>query len=212
MLIICEKLAEAGIIQEVHGFYEACLSSPEECKELKRCLKELINQGMVQISRTKNEESISTLEPLEIPYLKQDAQESPLVICFPTPFPFDSTKAVPWNYGATGYVGDNPLVLEHNVTNIAGIGGVTRSGRVFAPEQTQRKVPEKSKGKEVSSSISDNGPSNKTIPQEGDDEFLKIIKKSDYKVVDQLGKEEEEKEKEDIESLSGEDVEHSPDT
>lgn len=82
----------------------------------------------------KNDKSVATLEPLEIPYLKRGAQEYPLVICFPTPFPFDNTKAVPWNYDATTYVGDKPLVLEPNVTNIAGIGDMTQSGWVFAPE------------------------------------------------------------------------------
>lgn len=95
MLIIREKLDEAGLIQEVHAVCEVCLSSPDECEELKRCLQELTNQGAVQISRSKFDENIVTLEPLEIPYSRQDAQESPLVICFPTPFPFESTKAVP---------------------------------------------------------------------------------------------------------------------
>lgn len=36
--IICEKLDEAWIIQEVHGFYEVCMSSPDECEEFKKCL------------------------------------------------------------------------------------------------------------------------------------------------------------------------------
>lgn len=39
MLIICERLTEAGIIQEAHGFCEVCLSSSEECEELKKCLQ-----------------------------------------------------------------------------------------------------------------------------------------------------------------------------
>lgn len=45
ILIIHDKLTEVGITQEVHGFCEVCLSSPEECEELKQCLQELINQG-----------------------------------------------------------------------------------------------------------------------------------------------------------------------
>lgn len=73
------------------------------------------------------------LEPLEIPYLNQDAQESPLVIYFPAPFPIESTKATPWNYGGTTYVGEKPLVLNPNVTNIADIRGMTHSGSVFSP-------------------------------------------------------------------------------
>lgn len=55
----------------------------------------MMNQGLVQISHIKNDESVATLEPLEIPYTLKEAQMSPLVICFPTPFPFESTKEVP---------------------------------------------------------------------------------------------------------------------
>lgn len=142
----------------------------------------------VQISHTKNEESIITLEPIEIPYLKQGDQESPLVIHFPIPFTYDSTKVIPWNYGATTYIGDKSLVLEPNVTNIADIGGMTRSGRVFSPKQSQKNIPDTSKVKNVLSSNAESKPSKKIVPQEEADEFINIIKKSDYKVVDKLSK------------------------
>lgn len=136
MLIIHSKLIKVWIIQEVHGFCEICLSSTDECEKLKKCLQELINQGTIHIGRSKSGESISTLEPLEIPYLKQDAQDSPLVIYFPAPFTFESTKVVPGTYGATTYVRDKLLVLESNVTNIPGIRGMKRSGRVLALEKS----------------------------------------------------------------------------
>lgn len=186
MLIIHEKLTEVGIIQEVHSFYEISLSSPDECEELKKCFHDSINQGMIHISRSKSDENVATLEPLEIPYLRQDTQEYPMVVSFHATLPFESIKAVPWNYGATTYVGDKPLVLEPNVTNIVGIRGMTRSGRVFTPEQPPRKIPETSKGKEISSSNTKIGPSKNAMPQEETGECLKIIKKSDYKMVDQL--------------------------
>lgn len=152
MLIIHEKLTKLGIMQEVHGFCEVFLSSLEEFEKLKRCLQRLMSQVMVHIIHEKNEENVATLEPLAISYLKQDTHESPLVICFPAPFSLESTKVVPWNYGATTYAGDKPLVIELNVTNIVGIGGMTHSDRVFATEKPQRKIIDTSKGKEVSSS------------------------------------------------------------
>lgn len=78
--------------------------------------------------------------------------EDPIVFHVPAPFPFESTKYVPWNYDSTSYVGDKPIVLEPVITNIAGIGGMTRSGRVFSPEsQMKEKTPESSKEKEVES-------------------------------------------------------------
>lgn len=59
VLIICEKLTEAGLIQEVHGICEVCLSTPDECEELKRCPQKQMKQGLVQISHVKNDESIA---------------------------------------------------------------------------------------------------------------------------------------------------------
>lgn len=36
-------------------------------------------------------------------------------------------------------MGDKPLVLHPTITNIVGVGGMTQSGRVFAPEQPLKK-------------------------------------------------------------------------
>lgn len=78
-----------------------------------------------------------------------------------------------------------PLVLEPTVTNIVGVGGMARRGRVFAPEQLlKNNIPENSKGKEVVGS--GEGPSKKGLPQEEAEEFSRLIRKSDYKMVDQL--------------------------
>lgn len=93
-----------------------------------------MNQGILHIIHVKDNESIATLKPLKIPYAIQDAQVFPLVIYVAAPFPFENTKAVPWNYNAITYVGDKALVLKLNVTNITDIKGMTCSGRMFTPE------------------------------------------------------------------------------
>lgn len=49
-----------------------------------------------------------------------------------------------------------------------------------------KNVHETSKGKEVSGPYTGEGPSKKAIPIEKAEEFMSIIKKSDYKVVDHL--------------------------
>lgn len=108
-----------------------------------------------------------------------------IVFHVPITFSFESTKSIPWNYNTMTYVGEKPLLLEPIITNIASIRGMTRSGRVFAPEKPPKKnIPESSKGKEAESS--EEGPPKKTVPQEEVEEFLRLIKKSDYRVVDQL--------------------------
>lgn len=82
-------------------------------------------------------------------------------------------------------MGEKPLVLKPIITNIIGVGGMTRNGRVFAPEQAIKKnIPKNSKGKEAIGS--GEGPSKKCVPQEETKEFLRLIRKSDYKVVDHL--------------------------
>lgn len=72
MLIIRETLTEVGLIQEVRGICEVCLSTPDECEELKICLQKPMNHGLVYISHVKNDESIAIIEPLEISYPRQD--------------------------------------------------------------------------------------------------------------------------------------------
>ena len=64
-----------------------------------------------------------------------------------------------------------------SVTNIVGIGGVTRSGRCYTPEKLQRATEIK---------LSED-PKGKSQEDEGE-EFLKIMKQSEYDVVEQLKK------------------------
>lgn len=73
--------------------------------------------------------------PFQILFQIPVKSENPIVFRVPAPFPFESTKSVPWSYNYTSYVGDKPIILEPPVTSIARIGGMTRSRRVFAPEQ-----------------------------------------------------------------------------
>ncbi|XP_050889228.1 uncharacterized protein LOC127094438 [Lathyrus oleraceus] len=135
-------------------------------------------------------------KPFVVPYHKNVDLEpvkkiEPMVIYVPASFSFDSTKAVPWNYEPVVYVGNKPVILkEPNVTNIARASGVTQSGRVFAPEVIPNKESaptlEPMKGKKVNPLEAGEGSSKKALNAEEDREFLKIIKRSDYKVVDQL--------------------------
>lgn len=145
---------------------------------MKKCLKQMMDQGLVQIRHWKKVEDISAIEslghiPIEISYQRRDIQ-TPVWIPFPisfqtplqrlvqipmsstypivfhvsAPFLFESTKSVPRNYNAIIYVREKPLVLEPSITNITGIRGMTRRGRVFAPEQQpKRRILESSKGK-----------------------------------------------------------------
>ena len=53
----------------------------------------------------------------------------------PTPFAYQSNKAVPWKYTPPAFserVATEVDSLSAKVTNITGLSGITRSGRVFA--------------------------------------------------------------------------------
>ena len=118
----------------------------------------------------------------------------PLVIRLPGPVPFVSTKAVPCKYNATMIENgvEVPLVSPSVVSNIAGETTTLRSGRVRPPLFQKRTttpttapvdkitpLPAPPVAKEFSRP-------NQSIEDSNLDEILKIIKRSDYKIVDQL--------------------------
>nr|XP_027191080.1 uncharacterized protein LOC101494924 [Cicer arietinum] len=115
-----------------------------------------------------------------------------IIVETPIPFPYGNTKAVPWKYEVTSHLADHqpsdgcePKGTE--VTNISGIGGMTRSGRVYTPEQLRKKEVNGEKGKEdMYHTIKGQEISKKTVSEEEASEFLEFVKQSEYKVVDQL--------------------------
>ena len=74
---------------------------------------------------------------------QQAAKETPqaptpkLVVKISAPFRYASDKAVPWNYTSRTVTPEPQAAAEHkpekSVNDIAGTGGMTRSGRCYAP-------------------------------------------------------------------------------
>ncbi|XP_050897847.1 uncharacterized protein LOC127104725 [Lathyrus oleraceus] len=158
----------------------------------------MLDQGELQINRRVKGKGEEEIVVVDIPYdaVNVEILISPLVIEFPTSFAYEEERAVPWIYQPITFKQgqeDQPLVTnEPNVTSIMGPAGMTRSGRVFAPRTAD--VSAKAKGKVVvvqipvpNQEMQEMHLSPKaTITCEEAEEFLRIIKKSDYKVVDQL--------------------------
>ncbi|XP_050909131.1 uncharacterized protein LOC127122899 [Lathyrus oleraceus] len=192
------RLLEAKLMKGMHANCAMCSSNLDQCGEFKICLQCLMDQEVIQFTRAKINEDVVVIvpvfdqerlpKPFVVPYQRNIDLEpvkkiKPMVIYVPTPFLFDSTKAVPWNYEPVVYVGNKPVILkEPDVTNIAGASGVTRSGRVFAPKVIPNKesapTVEPTKGKEVNPPEAGEGSSKKAVTDEEDREFLKIIKKT----------------------------------
>ncbi|XP_050916132.1 uncharacterized protein LOC127131245, partial [Lathyrus oleraceus] len=153
LLALHAGLVKARLIDTCHDSCEDCVIQPKGCKVVRNDIQNLMNQGVLQISGPTINEEISVIEPVfnipepfEVTYHKRDdVHPSPVVVCMPTPFPFESTKAVPWKYDITvvdGVVDGKPEATESkkgmenvnaDITNIAGTSRMTRSGRIYTP-------------------------------------------------------------------------------
>ncbi|XP_058725722.1 uncharacterized protein LOC131597017 [Vicia villosa] len=138
--------------------------------------------------------------PIVIPYTEQPTA---LMITVPGPIPYESEKVVPWHYGSDVYYygtkKEDELkdkfveVVVANTDNLSSTGRITRSGRVFSPKLVQDNADAlaKAKGKQVvtddQNSPVQNGAPGSAVSSKDVEELLRIIKKSDYKVVELLG-------------------------
>ncbi|KAJ1377524.1 G-patch domain, partial [Sesbania bispinosa] len=149
--------------------------SIEKCEKFKEVLQSLIDSQLVQISCIRDEGGVNVVQesdnaqtpafpkvptPLTL-HGAHNMQAStccrprPITIQVPSPFPYKTSKAVPWKYDVQVGVGNvqgnqvNPSIDPGApaVTNISGVGGMTRSGRIYIPKELQ-KVKDKEMGKE----------------------------------------------------------------
>lgn len=120
-----------------------------------------------------------------------------LIMLKPAPFPYKITKVVPWHYDTNTFVNGREEPVESRLTNpanidvsnIAGASRITCSRRIFTPAPPYEEVVEEvSKGKRIEV-LQPNKALDITkdiIPHREADEFLKLINRNDYKVMDQL--------------------------
>jgi len=154
----------------------------------------LLDMGELLVTKKEQNVCVVTLEfdileSLEVVYNSKKPADTPLVICVPGPLSYVSNKVISYRYSPTILENGReiPIPPLASVSNIAGSSKVLRSGRIL-PTVVQEKISEPvlepvqvrgpNKGKGVSQ------PSG--IVYEDSDEILKLIKRSEYKVVDQL--------------------------
>ncbi|XP_050914977.1 uncharacterized protein LOC127129916 [Lathyrus oleraceus] len=195
------RLVEAGMININHENCEECATYPKGCQVVRDNIQDLMDKGVLQISSDVKNKDVLVIEPcfnlpepIEIPYysggvVPVNSKSSPVEICMPTPFPYESTKVVPWKYEIT--VVDKVVegsadaevveVVSEDVTNITEMSRMTRSGRIYTP-----KFNVTPQGSAKESTVVNPAKEPEVVQSEDAVEFLKLIKKSDYKVVDQL--------------------------
>lgn len=195
------RLVEVGLVSACHKDCEECTIHPGGCEMVRKDVQDLMNQGVLHVSSLVRRDEVAVIEPffnlpepVEITYQRKDIVQSVnhpslVVICMPSPFPYESTKAVPWKYDITVIDKESEEVRQEkglkvdgvDVTNIARTSQMTRSGRIYTP---QFNVATQAPTKENIATVP---VREKNMVQSNEDvEFLKIIKKSDYKVVGQL--------------------------
>ncbi|XP_058733378.1 uncharacterized protein LOC131604988 [Vicia villosa] len=135
--------------------------------------------------------------PIIIPYAEQPAA---LMIIVPGPIPYESEKAIPWHYGSDMYYygtkKEGPSKEKFvetaiaNANNVTGTDRITRSGRVFSPQSVQNNADAlaKARDKQVvtdsQNSPIQNGANNNSVSSKDVEELIRIIRRSDYKVVE----------------------------
>ncbi|KAL5172851.1 hypothetical protein HKD37_16G045520 [Glycine soja] len=121
----------------------------ETCLAVEDLLQQMIDQGRPEVGdegreeqhicmQSADERSFGRPKPLVVYFTKDVAPQKPRYpsVAKPVPFPYRNSHAVPWRYAPPNERKEEATDISSllaKVTNITGLSGVTRSGRVFAP-------------------------------------------------------------------------------
>ncbi|KAF1863185.1 hypothetical protein Lal_00012495, partial [Lupinus albus] len=218
--VIFKVLCQQGLVEMVgEGAYEddVCLMhgildhTVETCTEFKALVQRLLDSRLLVIEKKRPEDPRQNNHE-EVCASTEHTRWNPIIYRsapmdtrsyiesgatrHPGPFPYKSDKAVPWKY-------QGKLVAKskqtEEVVNLAGVGNMTRSGRVYSPVELSKKIINASKGKEKIVETSEDRPEpevtelfpdkmEREVSEEEACEFLRFIKQSEYQVIDQLSR------------------------
>jgi hypothetical protein len=152
----------------------------EDCIKFCQKVAKMLIMGELRLETMGGNKEVSMMEGqdklLEVCRVQTTANGLPKLILTKPSFTKRDHSAMPYNYGYTSNI-QAPLPLFHTE-----ISGLTRSGRCFTLEELKR-----AKGKEVVD-FDKEIEVNKPVTEEESNEFLKLIKHSEYCIVDQLKK------------------------
>ena len=97
----------------------------------------------------------------------------------PKSFPYEDSHRVPWKYDVSSI--STRTGKEEVCSNISsGLYGLTRSGRFCTPEELEKRRKEIGKGTAK--------PVKSRVTTQEAEKFLKVIRNSEYSVIQQLNK------------------------
>ncbi|XP_073267150.1 uncharacterized protein [Populus alba] len=155
-----------------------------DCEEFHQEVKRMLTFGMIRIGSEEESSEVGMIgcqeTKTEVCRLQPTVGGPPkLILTKPVCINSGSYGTMPYNYGYSFNI-KNPTPIFHPK-----IGGLTRSGGCFTPEELERQ--RKAKGKDIVDAFK-GMEVNKPISEDESNEFLKLMKHSEYSVVDQLKK------------------------
>uniref|UniRef100_A0A2N9GPI5 RNA-directed DNA polymerase n=1 Tax=Fagus sylvatica TaxID=28930 RepID=A0A2N9GPI5_FAGSY len=179
----CEEFKKERRMERIkEDFEEFCEKKKEELGKLTPATPlEMSKPDPVVIQYATKEKVM--LQTASVSAVQSSEKVPSVVIQVPQPFPYHDNKRVPWNYGMKiiSTREGKPKVEEEVVGNLtSGLGGITRSGRCYTPEELEKRR------KEIGKTVED--PAKTKVAEDEAADFLRIIKSSEYSVVKQLSK------------------------
>ncbi|XP_050898120.1 uncharacterized protein LOC127105008 [Lathyrus oleraceus] len=205
MFVVKSHLLKNGVFPGCDNYCAACAVTTSGCVMLRETVQKMMDEGSLRFEKvTLENKDISTITIYFDPvHLSVPANVVPVTITVPGPIPYENDGVVPWDYGGdvycNGEMQEGQAAVDTTVSKVdnVGLSGFTRSGRLFAPntlrggdvEKEQKDKAEalaKEKGKQV---VNEDTPRAAQAPVEPEsqfdaeaEEFLRIIKKSEYKL------------------------------
>ncbi|XP_050915893.1 uncharacterized protein LOC127130986 [Lathyrus oleraceus] len=209
MSVVKRHLLKNGVFPGCDNYCAACTITANGCVMLRETVQKMMDEGSLRFEKDALEnEDISTITIYFDPvHLSGPADVAQITITVPGPIPYKSDGVVPWYYGGDVYCNgkkkEDHAAVDTTVSKVdnVGLSGFTRSGRLFAPnilrggdvEKEQRDKAEalaRAKGKQVVNEDTLRAAQAPVEPESEFDaeaeEFLRIIKKFEYKLVDHL--------------------------
>jgi len=187
------RMCQAALFSHDHDACEVCSVDSRGCKSVQDDIQGLVDRGELLVMKKEHNVCVITLEfddpeSLEVIY-NNKPMDTHLVIWVPGPLPYTSSKAIPYRYSPTILENgrEMPIPPLASVSNIVGNSKLLRSGRILPAVFQERVVEPVSKLVQVQNSGKGKNVGQPSgIVYEDSDEILKLIKRSEYKVVDQL--------------------------
>ncbi|XP_073268737.1 uncharacterized protein [Populus alba] len=178
------RMQAVGDANEYCKYHQQFGHDIDSCEEFHLEVENMMTLGMLRLMKPKEDDLVGTMtgcnEKVEVcRYVPTEKGPPKMILTKPMNTVSGSYNAQPYNYGYS-FHSTNPALVFH-----AEVGGLTRSGRCFTPEELENH--RKAKGKDMTE-LTKTDEVNKPVSDEEANEFLKLMKHSEYSVVDQLKK------------------------